>query len=216
MRLGFLLACLVLGACAPSQPLFDGRTLAGWERAGGRAEYRAENGCIVGETRPNQPNTFLRTSDVFEDFELELEFLVDPRLNSGVQVRSRLRDDGIVQGLQVEIDPSERAWTGGIYDEAGRGWLSSLADKPEASSAFRQGEWNHLRIEARGARIRAWLNGVAAGDYTDSTGPRSGFIALQVHGVGSREDPLAVRWRNIVIRSARPWRGRHPSVEVLP
>lgn len=204
MRSGWLLACLMLGACAPSRSLFDGKTLAGWERVGGLAVYRAENGCIVGETRPNQPNTFLRTSEVFEDFELELEFLVDPRLNSGVQVRSRVRDDGIVQGLQVEIDPSDRAWTGGIYDEAGRGWLGDLAGKPEARAAFRQGEWNHLRIEAKGAHVRAWLNGIAAGDFVDREGPRSGFIALQVHGVGSREDPLAIRWRNIVIRSARP------------
>jgi hypothetical protein len=106
---------------------------------------------------------------------------------------------GRVHGYQVEIDPSDRAWTGGIYDEARRGWLDDLGDNEPARRAFRPGEWNRLRIECRGDSIRTDLNGVRAADLTDALTP-SGFIGLQVHGVGDRAEPLEVRWRNIRLK----------------
>ena len=182
--------------------LFDGRSLSGWVQRGGLAEYTVDDGVIVGRTRPNQPNSFLCTVDDFTDFELQLDFKVDPKLNSGVQIRSQSLPEyqnGRVHGYQVEIDPSDRAWTGGIYDEGRRGWLFDLKSNPAARGAFKPGDWNHLRIVAVGPRIRTELNGVPAADLTDSLTPR-GFIALQVHDVGPRPDPLEVRWRNISLR----------------
>lgn len=191
-----------LGACAPTQQqLFDGRTFSGWVKRGGNAQFTVEDGCIVGTTRPDQPNTFLCTIGNYRDFILELEFKVDPELNSGVQVRSESRPDyrgGVVHGYQVEIDPSPRAWTGGIYDEGRRGWLAPLDGNPAAQAAFKQGEWNHLRVEARGDRIKTWVNEVPAADLRDGM-TRSGFIALQVHGVGGRQEPLSVRFRKIML-----------------
>lgn len=182
--------------------LFDGSTLTGWTRRGGDASYTVEDECIVGRTAPNQPNAFLCTNETYQDFFLTLEFKVNEELNSGIQIRSRSVPEyqsGRVHGYQVEIDPSERAWTGGIYDESRRGWLDDLADNPEARAAFRHNDWNALRVEAVGDRIRTWLNGVPAADLHDDMTP-SGFIALQVHGVGNRADPLEVRWRNIRLR----------------
>jgi len=187
--------------------LFDDRTLNGWVQRGGRAEYRVEDGAIVGATRPNQANSFLCTTEVFADFELDLEFKVDPRLNSGIQVRSEARLEGgaeVVFGYQIEIDPSDRAWTGGLYDESRRGWLADLTSNPDARAAFVQNEWNHFRIECRGDLIRTWINGVPGVEVRDGM-TRSGFIALQVHGVGARADELTVRWRNIRLKpSGKP------------
>ncbi len=183
-------------------PLFDGKTLDGWEQKGGKAKYTVEDGCIVGTSVPNTSNSFLCTKKHYSDFILELEFKVDPGLNSGVQVRSNsLKEyhNGQVHGYQVEIDPSSRAWTGGIYDEGRRGWLVTLKDNEAARKAFKPKDWNKLRVECRGDSIKTWINGVAAADLTDSM-TRSGFIALQVHGVGSRQDPLRVRWRNIRLK----------------
>ena len=105
---------------------------------------------------------------------------------------------GRVHGYQVEIDPSDRAWTAGIYDEGRRGWLNDLANNEPARKAFKQGDWNKLRVECRGDSIKTWLNGVPAADLHDDMTPK-GFIALQVHGVGARTEPLEVRWRNIRI-----------------
>ncbi len=118
------------------KPLFDGKSLAAWTQKGGAAKYRVEGDEIVGSSVPNTGNSFLCTDQVYGDFILEIEFKVHPKLNSGIQIRSECFDEpkemtfdgkvikipaGRVHGYQVEIDPLERAWSGGIYDESRRG-----------------------------------------------------------------------------------------------
>ena len=101
----------------------------------------------------------------YGNFFLELEFNVDKNLNSGIQIRSnslKEYNNGRVHGYQVEIDPAERAWSGGIYDEARRGWQYDLRNNEAARNAFKQGEWNHFHIECLGSVIRTWINGVPA------------------------------------------------------
>jgi hypothetical protein len=191
----------------PWVPLFDGVSIDGWIRRGGGAGYRVEDGCIVGRTVPRDPNTFLCTPVEYGDFELEYEFKVHPELNSGVQIRSHSRAtyrDGRVHGYQIEIDPSPRAWTAGLYEEGRRGWLQSPADDHPARKAFVADDWNRVRVVAEGRRIRTWLNDVPVVDFVDDApeAEASGFIGLQVHGVGARVDPLEVRWRKMRIRSS--------------
>lgn len=188
------------------QPIFDGKTLEGWVKRGGKAEYRVDDGCILGETRPNSPNTFLCSERDFADFELDLEFKIDDLLNSGVQIRSHSSPDyrdGVVHGYQIEIDPSNRAYTCGIYEEQGRGWLDPLDDNKDAREAYRNGQWNRMHVIAEGNHIRTWINGIPAAELIDDN-TASGFFGLQVHGVGDRTDPLQVRWRNIMLRELNP------------
>ncbi|MCZ2344228.1 MAG: DUF1080 domain-containing protein [Bacteroidales bacterium] len=196
-------------------PLFNGKSLDGWEQRGGKAKYRVEDGAVVGTSVPNTPNSFLCTQKEYGDFILEFEFKVNPALNSGVQFRSQFAPEGKtvesagkkikggpggrVFGYQAEIDPSPRSYTGGIYDEGRRGWLQDLSKNEAARKAFKPGEWNRYRIECRGDSLKTFLNGVPAADVKDSVNPK-GFIALQVHGVGKKEEPLEVRWRNIRIK----------------
>ena len=183
-------------------PLFDGKTLEGWKQLGGKAKYTVEDGAIVGSSVPNTSNSFLCTEKDYGDFVLELEFKVDETLNSGVQVRSHSIPSykkGQVHGYQVEIDPSARAWSGGIYDEGRRGWLNDLKDNEPARKAFKHGQWNQFRIECRGDSIKTWINGVPAADLKDPM-TNSGFLGLQVHGVGKRVEPLQVRFRNIRLK----------------
>ena len=183
------------------KPLFDGKTLDGWTQRGGKANYRVEDGQIVGQTVPKTRNSFLCSTRDYADFELELEYKVDPRLNSGIQIRSNSVPGyrkGVVHGYQVEIDPSDRAWSAGIYDESRRGWLNDLKKNDKARKAFKQNDWNHYRIRAVGDSIKTWINGVPAADLHDSL-TRTGFIGLQVHGTQETE-PLEIRWRNIRIR----------------
>lgn len=192
------------------KPLFNGKNLDGWVQRGGKAKYRVEDQQIVGSSAPNTSNSFLCTTRDYADFILELEFKVDPKLNSGVQIRSHCFDEkktlevngkkitipaGRVHGYQVEIDPLERAWSGGIYDEGRRGWLKNLEDNEAARKAFKPNDWNKFRIECRGDSIKTWINGIVAADLKDSMTP-SGFIALQVHGVGKEETAREVRFRN--------------------
>ena len=181
--------------------LFDGKTLDGWIQRGGKAKYEVEDGAILGTTVLKTPNSFLCTPRNYDNFIFEVEFKADEGVNSGIQIRSNSLPDykkGQVHGYQVEIDTSDRAWTGGIYDEGRRGWLNDLKNNEAAQKAFKHNEWNSFRIVADGESIKTWLNGVPAADLKDSM-TKTGFIALQVHGTKS-ETPLHIRWRNIRIK----------------
>lgn len=195
---GLLLSSFAYSADSGFVPLFDGKTLDGWKQHSGKAKYTVEDGAIVGSSVLNTSNSFLCTEKTYGDFILELDFKVDQGLNSGVQIRSEIRPkDDRVFGYQVEIDPSSRAWSGGIYDEARRGWLNNLKNNEAARKAFKQDQWNTFRIDAKGDSIKTWINGVPAADLKDSMTPR-GLIGLQVHRVG--KEGMHVRFRNIRIK----------------
>ena len=185
--------------------LFNGKDLSGWKQLNGKAKYRVVNGEIVGTTVHGEPNSFLTTEKDYGDFILELEFRLDAEMNSGIQFRSESKPDyreGRVHGYQMEIDPSDRAWTGGIYDEGRRGWLYPLEYNTAGKKAYKQKAWNHARVECIGPVIRIWINGIPTANLVDDLTTR-GFIALQVHSVQKPENSgQQVRWRNIRIQTA--------------
>ena len=132
----------------------------------------------------------------------EFDFKIVEGFYSGVQLRRESKKDyqkGRVHGYQFEIDPSERAWSGGIYDEARRNWLYPLTWNPQAKTAFKSKEWNKARVEAFGNSIATCINGVPCANIWDDM-TLSGFIALQVHAIASAADEgKTVRWKNIRI-----------------
>lgn len=171
----------------------------GWSVIGGPAGYAFETGpdgerILVG-TGGSPRNAFLVDPKVTGDFLLDLEVrLARGEGNSGIQIRSTVEESrSRMFGYQIEIDPSERSWSGGLYDEGRRGWLASLADNLDAREAFVPGEWNRYRILAVGPRIRTWINGVPGVDHIDFA-DASGRIGLQVHS--GRCD---VAWRRLRI-----------------
>lgn len=186
------------------QNLFNGKDLKGWKQLNGQAKYEVVNGEIVGTTVSDQPNSFLATEKNYGDFILELELLVDNSMNSGVQIRSESTAgylNGRVHGYQVEIDPSDRKFSGGIYDESRRGWLYPMDINPKGKAAFKNDQWNKYRVECIGNSIRTWINGIPTANVVDGLTP-SGFIALQVHSIGKNEQPgKQIRWRNIRIQT---------------
>ena len=201
--------------------LFDGTTLKGWSIHSGFAKYHVEDGAIVGTTVTGSPNSFLCTDRQYGDFVLEFEVNLDPRLNSGVQIRSQIAEaekafvfsgrDGTAQklvipadrvyGYQVEIATEKGGSSGSIYDEARRGFmLAGTKSDPAAAKAFKDGQWNKFRVECKGDRIQTWINDVPCVDLRDGMTLR-GVIGLQVHGVAKDAGPYEVRWRNIRIQA---------------
>lgn len=181
--------------------LFNGKDLSGWKILGGEGEYKIKGNEIVGLTK-GRANTFLATEKAYGDFVLELEVWVDFRMNSGIQFRSAQNESGRVFGYQAEIDPSVRAYSGGLYDEGRRDWLYPLSLNDKGRRAFKGGKWNKYRIEAVGSSIRIWVNDMCTAYVEDDVSP-SGFIALQVHGVGTEEEwGRKVKWRNIRIKTS--------------
>ena len=203
--------------------------LHGCHLKGGKATYSIENGELVGTAVANTPNTFLCTDKEYGDFVLEYEFKVDERLNSGVQIRSRAFDKpttfvdakgktqtipaGRVHGYQIEIDTDSkknRMWTAGLYEEGRRSWLvpgildgSEKAFTEQGRALTKVGDWNHVRIEAIGPRLRTWLNGQLRVDVMDGDS-QAGFIGFQVHSIPKELAGTQNRWRNVILNEIAP------------
>jgi len=188
-----------------------------WTVCGGKSTFEldAETGVLTGTAVANSGgNTFRVTRATYGDFELQAEVWTDSAtdaatdgskgLNSGIQIRSHVdggvdQRDGRIRGYQVEVDPTDRRYSGGIFDEGRRGWLAPLIAAPYARDAWVPGTWNRILIRAEGPVIRTWVNGVPAACVMDALTAR-GHIGLQVHGVGARDDRPQVRFRNVMLR----------------
>ena len=214
--LTLLASVVAAGAMAQEwRSLYNGKNLKGWEKLGGKTEFRAQGDAIIGVSKTGEPNVFLTTKERYGDFILEFSFKADDGLNSGVQFRSQSKkeyNNGRVHGYQYEIDTAPRAWSGGVYDEATpRLWLYPLTYNQPARTAYKAGEWNSARIEAIGNSVRTWLNGVECASFIDDV-YSEGFIALQVHGIGndSSLDGKTIGWRDIRICTTEPARWATP------
>jgi len=202
--LGFLACCATAAHAGPWDPLFNGKDLTGWKSLNGTAPYTVVDGAIVGTAITGSPNSFLATEKAFGDFILEMEIKQEGKANGGVQFRSESKpefNNGRVHGYQFEIDPSDRAWTGGIYDEARRGWLYPGTLNPGGQGLYKYGSWNRIRIEAIGNSLRTFVNGQPVAHVIDNVTSR-GFIALQVHSI-QQPDQVGHRtlWRNLRIQT---------------
>lgn len=207
-----LVALLPAGAEEGWVELFNGKDFSGWEQKGGVAKYHVEDGAIVGTSVPKTGNSFMCTKEHYGDFILEFEFFGHPDLNSGVQIRSnsiKKYKNGRVHGYQCELEDEaqDRDHSCGIYDEGRRGWIYPKKNEEELRAEFskqgtrlwKNGEWNQVRIECKGDSIKTYLNGEQRADLKDDK-TATGFIGLQVHGVGDRETPMQVKWRNIRLK----------------
>jgi len=182
LAVAVLLVATSTRAAEPSEgfvPLFDGKTLAGWE--GNEKMFRVEEGCIVGGSLDEKipHNEFLCTTKEYENFELRLRVkALGKGVNAGIQFRSkRIPNHHEVIGYQADVGGG---WWGKLYDESRR--RKVLAGSGDAK--VNDGDWNDYVIRADGPHIQLWLNGVKTVDYTEKEYgiARSGVIAVQIHG----------------------------------
>jgi 3-keto-disaccharide hydrolase len=179
--------------------LFDGKSLAGWTPRGGGV-WSVDQGTILGVTGTGEYG-WLCSAKSYGDFVLEYEAKLESSGNSGVQVRSRIDDKDLMVGYQFDLDRT-RPSTGRLYDEARRKLLQDVPLRPEARGALKADDWNKVRVECVGDRLRSWVNGIAIVDHRDPV-DLAGILALQVH---SGKD-AKIRWRNLRIKDlgARRW-----------
>lgn len=195
LALFFALLCGAAAACAQDgfQPLFDGKTLAGWE--GDARLWRVENGEIVGSTDGVKiaRNTFLiyRAAE-FGDFVLRAEVKLRNG-NSGIQFRSTALEDYVVQGYQADM--AHNNWWGSIYDEKGKRGVMVNGWKGKAQHVVHSG-WNDVSIHCQGDQIRVTVNGMVTAELQDNA-KLSGVVALQLHTGPEME----VRFRNIRVKT---------------
>jgi glucose/arabinose dehydrogenase/mono/diheme cytochrome c family protein len=200
-RFFLLLPTLLLTAAASAAPvpLFDGKTLAGWE---GGATWRVEEGTITGGSATGNPqNEFLATAQSYRNFRLTLEYKLtgtEGFVNGGVQFRSQriAEPPNEMMGYQADIGAG---YSGCLYDESRR---KTMLAKPEAAviqQAEKPGEWNRYEIRAADERIQLFVNGVRTVNYTEASPgiPLEGRIALQIHG----QCKAVISFRNIQIEA---------------
>lgn len=196
--------------------LFNGHNLEGWTERNESGSFRVENGAVIGTAKEGLGTTFLCTDKQYGDFELEFECkLIDPELNTGVQIRSLNRPPkgkqkvGPIEGPQVEIaakNPERGTYSGNIFGQAWGQWLTPK-DKRRNHKFFKGGEWNKFRVLAKGDRVTTWINGhevittIIPADR-HQTHP-SGYIGLQIHGIKPGTGPFEVAWRHIRIRESK-------------
>ncbi|QHT69416.1 DUF1080 domain-containing protein [Rhodocytophaga rosea] len=171
--------------------LFNGKDLSGWKIYGTEKWY-VDKGDLVCESGPDKQYGYLATDKPYKDFELTLEFKQESNGNSGVFFRSSIEGTKI-SGWQVEVAPPNHD-TGGIYESYGREWLVQIPEEKE--KFLKMGEWNELKIRAKGDQVTTWLNGNQMVDLKDAKiGAANGSIALQIHDGGG----IKVRWRKLMI-----------------
>ncbi len=210
---GYILAFVVtMGTvfCGPGyagddtwKMLFDGQTLKGWTNPYEWGKAWVEDGEIRLQA---DKKFFLVTEKTYRDFIFEAEIkMPEGQSNSGFMFRCHSQPNRVF-GYQAEVDPSDRQWSGGLYDEGRRGWLHPRSDDAQSAQAFvaatkgafKRHDWNHYRIHCVGSSIRIYVNGVLTTDYIDAT-DRQGHIAIQHHG----EKGKVYRFRNLRIRELK-------------
>jgi len=204
-------------------PLFDGKTLTGWD--GNPKFWSVVDGAIVGRTTPENPtkgNTFLIwRHGLLCDFELRLSWKIEGG-NSGVQYRSRDYGNWVAGGYQADIDANHR-YTGILYEERGRGIMVNRGEKVERGAgesvvvekissdaavgeAVNRDGWNEYVITARGNTLTQTLNGVPTMMLIDNEKAKAascGILALQLHA----GPPMTVRFRSIRLKRFAPEAG---------
>ena len=183
---------VILMGCDSSLNLFDGKSLEGWvcdpvEQAG---DWKAVDGELLGEN-PGEQASIIWTTQDFRDFEVECEYMaLSDDYDTGLFIR------GLTHQVQIGISRSlQKDMTACIY--APEDELGSYPGQTDKVTAFHKaGEWNHLKVIAKGKQIQTFLNGEPMVDYTGIVLVDEGPIGLQLHG-GVH---MSVKFRNIKLR----------------
>jgi hypothetical protein len=178
------------------EPLFDGRTLSGWE--GDPRLWKVEDGVIVGSTEGVKitANTFLvYRKKEFGDFTLRADVKLRNH-NSGIQFRSEELPDFVVRGYQADM--AEGNWWGSIYEEKGTRGVMVNGWKGKAEKVVKPNDWNSVEVRCQGDQIQVTVNGLVTAELRDSV-RTSGVIALQLH----TGPPMEVRFRNLRIQELK-------------
>ena len=192
---------LLSAAAAEPVPLFDGKTLNGWEGEKTKV-WRVEKGVIVGGSLEGNPqNEFLTSKKVYRNFVLKLEYKLEGTegfVNGGVQFRSvRIpQPPNEMSGFQADIGAG---YSGCLYDESRRKKMLQQPAKELIEKAEKPGQWNQYMIRAEEQRMQLFLNGVRTVDYTEREPgiDLKGLIALQIHGNCKAQ----ISFRNITIEA---------------
>lgn len=167
----------------PLESIFNGRDLTGWKPPQG-AFWRVEKGTLVGENDAALKGSMLYTDRDYGDVAVEADVRFDGEIDSGIMLRKPEVQVQIGVSRSLKRDMTCSFYTG-TYPEAARA--------ERAGELLKSGDWNRIRVEARGDTFTVWLNGEQVSRYSDQKYSGPAPIGLQIHaGL-----PMKVEFRDL-------------------
>jgi hypothetical protein len=153
-------------------PIFNGKDLSGWRVAG--AEYwSVKDGLLVGESDAEKKGSMLYTDKAYGDVIVEGEVRFNGEIDSGIMLRKPEVQVQIGVSRSLKKDMTCSFYVGNYPEEA---------RAPKAAAVLKPGDWNRIRVEAKGNTFTVWLNGEQVSQYTNDKYAAAAPIGLQVHG----------------------------------
>jgi len=202
----------------PWENMLDGKDFQNWKVINDEDNVWIEDGAILAHPVANTTeSTYLCTKKIFDDFIFESEAIIEGSLHSNFIIRGIEKNNEhakvYLSGYQVKIDPTERRWTGGIFDALDKKivWYYPLTESEEARSAFKFKEWNKYRIEAIGDSIKVWVNDIATCNLVHNRYTK-GCIGIKVHSIGNfpQLEKVFMRFKNLRIITKNPEKYKRP------
>jgi hypothetical protein len=181
LRASLVLTLITCAALCPAaepqdlQPIFNGRDLTGWQVPDPNPFWTVNDGVLVGQNDAAMKGHVLYTKKAYKDFIFETEARWTGEIDSGIMLRHPELQLQIGISRSLKRDMTCSFYTNGQekYPEAGQAKNLAAYLKP--------GDWNKIRLEAKGNTFTAWLNGQKVVEYTDSRYPDPYAIGLQIH-----------------------------------
>jgi hypothetical protein len=205
-------------------PIFDGKTLDGWHAIpeDSAGDWSVQDGVIVAQGSVDQLAYLVWKDENLKDFELELSYRFPDDGNSGVEIRAIPDKSGKrpFEGYHADFGHVGigknvlGAWdfhfatreeypcfrgTSLIIDKDGK-WHASDIKGAVTREEIHRGEWNHVRVVAKGNHFQFFINGKIASEFTDNAEEGrldSGAIGLQIHDKGMRVDFKDIRLKKL-------------------
>lgn len=168
--------------------IFNGKDLTGWKPNGDASIWTVENGIIVGRNNAKREGGTLATEKSYKNFVLEFDVKYMPPADSGVMMRK--------PSLQMQIGTSHSLRT----ELTGSFYLGALSYTNDSTAndtwkVFKPGDWNTIRLQARGAIFTVWVNGQKVHTYADDKHPDAAPVSVQVHN----NEQSRIEFRNLKI-----------------
>lgn len=189
-----LVACLMMAQAVFSQTsntltrkeekqgwvlLFDGVSTKGWKTPGGKPVpegWEISNGCIT--VKKGAKGGDIITVSEYSDFDFSADYNIEPGCNSGIKYFYTNYVKGGNLGMEYQVlddilaedNKKENHLLGSFYDV-----LAPVGSKKRINAP---GQWNTVRIVAKGKKVEHWLNGKKILEFTRGSQVYSDAVAL--------------------------------------
>ena len=170
--------------------LFNGKDLTGWRVPASNVFWKVVGGVLVGENDETLKGSMLYTEKSYQDFIFEAEVRWEGDIDSGYMVRKPELQMQIGISSSLKRDMTCSFYTGGAerYPAAGQA--------KDVDKYLKPGQWNTIRLQAKGNTFTVWLNGHQVSEYTNDKYSGAAPIGLQIHP----KVKMKVEFRNIRIQ----------------